>query len=191
MSRPIGSKSKPQIINAVEKLIATRGVKNISLHDIAVETGLSQGTLYYHYATKDDIIFDVIVKHIDELKDEYIAWIKRHEKDLTAERFLEVIFYKGVKLFDRSKMHIFLINECMSENESLKQKFIEKYAEWRSVLLLGVKNVFKDAKDPEAVSYLLMLIIDGLVVQEVLQGPNFDERRLIEAVKTMGNGKHE
>jgi len=186
MARPIGSKSKPIILDAVEKLIATKGVKDVSLHDIALSCGLSQGTLYYHYATKDDIIFDVIVKHIDELQGEYLEWIKRHEHDLTPERFLEVIFYKGVKLFDRAKMHIFLINECMSENETLKKKFLEKYSEWRSALLLGVKNVFAESDDPEALAYLLMLLLDGLVMQEVLQAPSFDESRLIAVVKKMG-----
>lgn len=186
MSRPIGSKSKPIILEAVEKLIATKGVKDISLHDIAFSSGLSQGTLYYHYATKDDIIFDVIVKHINELNDEYLQWIQRHEQDLSAERFLEVVFYKGVKLFDRAKMHIFLINECMSENESLKKKFLEKYSEWQAALLLGVKNVFRESEDPEALAYVLMLLLDGLVMQEVLQAPSFDEARLIAVVKKMG-----
>ncbi|NCA95834.1 MAG: TetR/AcrR family transcriptional regulator [Methanomicrobia archaeon] len=68
MARPVGSKSKNAILDAVETLIAKQGVNAISLHDIAVAANLSQGTIYYHYETKDDIIFDIIVKHIDALK---------------------------------------------------------------------------------------------------------------------------
>jgi AcrR family transcriptional regulator len=31
------------------------------------EMGISKGTLYYHYPTKDDLILDIMEKHMDEL----------------------------------------------------------------------------------------------------------------------------
>ena len=186
MARPIGSKSKAKILQAVEQLIATRGINSFSLRDIASETNLSPGTLYYHYTTKDDIIFDIITKHIDELNNEYVAWLSRHQTDLTPERFLEVIFYKGVKLFDRARLHIFIINQCMSDNPTLKQRFIDKYGQWRHELKKGVINVFPNINNPEAFASLLLMIIDGLVVQEVLGLPQVDATELIKLVKAAG-----
>ena len=167
-------------------MIANRGVNNFSLRDVALEAELSRGTLYYHYTTKDDIIFDVIAQHIDSLKAEYLLWLKRHENDLRPERFLEVVFHKGVKLFDRAKMHVFLINECLGDNSTLRKKFLEKYKEWRETLLVGVRKVFIAIEDPEAFAYTLMLIIDGLVIQEVLRSEPFDEKRLVRAAIAFG-----
>ncbi|NCA95011.1 MAG: TetR/AcrR family transcriptional regulator [Epsilonproteobacteria bacterium] len=189
MARPKGSKSKERIIAAVEDLIAAKGVKNFSLRDVAIKAKLSPGTIYYHYSTKDELVFDVISQHIDGLKAEYLAWLERHENNLEPERFLEVVFHKGVKLFDRAKMHIFLINECLGGNEILRMKFIEKYREWRETLLVGIKNVFRFVDDPEAFAYTLMLVIDGLVVQEILQDDAIDEKRLARFAKSWGGMK--
>lgn len=190
MARPKGSVSKDKIIDAVEELISTKGVKHFSLRDVADKAQLSQGTIYYHYQTKDDLVFDVIARHIDGLQQEYILWLNRHEEDLLPERFLQVVFHKGVKLFDRAKMHIFLINECLGGNDALRIKFIEKYREWRKTLMIGVNKVFKNLVDPESFAYTLMLIIDGLVVQEILQENTFDENRLVSMMLKIGN-KHE
>jgi AcrR family transcriptional regulator len=187
MARPIGSKSKAKILIAVEKLIANKGINSISLRDIAAETKLSPGTLYYHYTTKDDIVFDIIAKHIDELKNEYVAWLSRHQTDLTPERFLEVIFFKGVKLFNRARLHIFIINQCMVDNVTLTNRFKDKYSQWRSELKKGVINVFPHVKNPESFASLLLTIIDGLVIQEVLGLPEIDQHELINFVKNMGD----
>lgn len=186
MARPKGSLSKERIVAAVEELIATKGVKNFSLRDVAIKANLSPGTIYYHYATKDNLVFDVISNHIDSLKEEYLLWLQRHQHDLKPERFLEVVFHKSVKLFDRAKMHIFLINECLGGKEVLRSKFIEKYKEWHETLLIGIRSVFANSKDPEAFAYTLMLIIDGLVVQEVLLNNSFDENRLVRFMMDLG-----
>jgi AcrR family transcriptional regulator len=187
MGRPKGSVSKERIIDAVEVLIAAKGVKNFSLRDVALKANLSPGTIYYHYASKDDLVFDVICTHMNRLKQEYLDWLARHELDLKPDRFLNVVFHKGVKLFDRAKMHIFLINECLGGDESLRSKFIEKYHEWQETLFFGVQRVFANVEDPEAYAYALMLIIDGLVIQEILNGQDFNNERLLKIMMKAGN----
>lgn len=189
MARPTGSRSKGLIIDAVEHLIAKEGVNAVSISAIAKSAHLSQGTIYYHYASKDEIIFDVIVRHINELKNEYVAWLSRHQTDLTSERFFEVIFYKGIKLYNRAKLHVFLINECLSDAPQLRAKFVELFNEWREVLLIGIKQIFVAHPDPEAIAHLTLLILDGLVVQEVIQGPVFEQQRLISLMQNIGSVK--
>ncbi len=186
MARPIGSHSKETILSAVEKLIAVSGVKNISIADIAHESGLSQGTIYYHYSTKDDIIFDVIAKHVDQMKTEFDEWFDRHKEGISPDRFLEVILSKGVMLFDRAKMHLFLINECLSGNQVIRKRFIEKWDEWRQTLARGVHNVFPNDNDAEATAYLLMLLIDGLVIQQGIEAEEWPLERLVAKIKRLG-----
>ena len=55
---------KENILNVSTKLMAKNGIKNTSLADIAKEVGISKGTLYYHYASKDDIICDMANMHL-------------------------------------------------------------------------------------------------------------------------------
>ncbi|MFA7156956.1 MAG: TetR/AcrR family transcriptional regulator [Bacilli bacterium] len=194
MARPKSSTKKKEIIKSVEKLITNKGVNEISLQDIASECGISKGTLYYHYASKEAIILDIIVKHMQELEDDYINWFERHkiEKDISPERFLDVIFYKGVKLFNRAKMHIFIINECVKNNNKLLEKYNELWNKWKEDLTFGISKVFPSMINPSNYADLLMLIIDGLVVREVMQRKDISQEKLVELVKSLGvvtNGK--
>lgn len=175
-----------EILKSVESLISVSGVNSISLKDIAKTCNISKGTLYYYYKTKDEIIFDVIVKHVQELHTEYLDWIERHQHDLTIERFLSVILYKGVKLFNRAKLHIFLVNECIKGNDVLRNKFNELWNEWHKILQVGIKKAFKNEQESEDIAYLLMLIIDGLAIQEVLQNQIISEERIITLMKKIG-----
>lgn len=177
---------KKLIIQGVERLIASRNVNDISLSDIAHECKISKGTLFYYYSSKDDIIFDTMIYHMEEVKVEYDEWLKRHTNDLAPERFLQIIFYKGSKLYNRAKMHIFLINECMGYNDSLRVKFKEKWNEWRKNIEQGVKEVFPNIQDAEMYAHILMLIIDGLVVQESLQEDSLDYNKLVNFMKKVG-----
>ena len=175
-----------EILKSVESLISVSGVNSISLKDIAKTCNISKGTLYYYYKTKDEIIFDVIVKHVQELHTEYLDWIERHQHDLTIERFLSVILYKGVKLFNRAKLHIFLVNECIKGNDVLRNKFNELWNKWHKILQVGIKKAFKNEQESEDIAYLLMLIIDGLAIQEVLQNQIISEERIITLMKKIG-----
>ena len=58
------SNMKENILNIAIGLISNNGIKNTSLSDIAKSAGISKGTLYYHYASKDDLIFDIADDHL-------------------------------------------------------------------------------------------------------------------------------
>ena len=186
MAKKMKIDMRNEILKSVESLISVSGVNSISLKDIAETCNISKGTLYYYYKTKDEIIFDVIVKHVQELHTEYLDWIERHQHDLTIERFLSVILYKGVKLFNRAKLHIFLVNECIKGNDVLRNKFNELWNEWHKILQVGIKKAFKNEQDSADIAYLLMLIIDGLAIQEVLQNQIISEERIITLMKKIG-----
>ncbi len=184
MARPKNSQMKEKILVSVEKLITTKGVNDFSLQDVSDDMHISKGTLYYHYKSKDQIIVDIIKKHISELETDYEEWLNRHKKDkITKERFLDVVFYKGVKLFNRAKLHLYIINECLRDTGVLKEKYNSLWKSWQVMLNDGVKQVFPDVEDPEAFSYMLMLIIDGLTVREVLEDETDLDSRLVALLK--------
>ena len=49
------------ILLAAEELFAEQGARGTSLGDIAKRVGISKGTLYYYYPTKQDIV-DAVTK---------------------------------------------------------------------------------------------------------------------------------
>jgi AcrR family transcriptional regulator len=56
----VSEERKGQIMNAAEDVFAQKGFSNARMDDIAEETGLSKGTLYLYYKSKDDLIIAIL-----------------------------------------------------------------------------------------------------------------------------------
>lgn len=190
MARKLNQDTRTKILKSVEKLISTKGVNAFSLRDVCHECSISPGTLYYFYPTKDDLIYSLIVTHMDEIEKDYLSWLSHHKSDLNAKRFLEIVFYKGTKLFDRAKMHIFVINECLKSNETLRIKYNELWERWFAHLVDGVRQAFPNEEDHETLAYILMFVIDGLVIQEVLHTKTIDIDKLVNYFWKIENEKN-
>ncbi len=51
---------KEEILKITRKLIQEKGLSNTSTNDIADAVGISRGTLYYHFKTKEEIINELV-----------------------------------------------------------------------------------------------------------------------------------
>jgi AcrR family transcriptional regulator len=56
----VSEERKVQIVNAAEKVFTQKGLDNARMDDIAEETGLSKGTLYLYFKSKDALIATVL-----------------------------------------------------------------------------------------------------------------------------------
>lgn len=177
--------TKELILSCSEKFIIEDGTNSFTLKDIAKLSNLSTGTIYYYYKTKNDLVFDLLQRYMTSLKNDFDDWIVRHnDGSLTKERFIEILLLKGVKLFNKSKIRLYLINECLANNPTLKERYVTLSKEWEREIASGLKMVFPNMKNHETFAKLLMLVIDGLTVQEALNKPNYDyseiEKLLLE-----------
>ena len=70
MARTVGSYG-PKTMEAIRKaglrLIFEHGYEAMSLRQLAAEVGIQAGSLYNHIATKQELLFDLIQDHINEL----------------------------------------------------------------------------------------------------------------------------
>jgi len=71
---------KFQILNAAEDVFTKKGLDVARMDDIAEETGLSKGTLYLYFKSKDDLIiaildriFEGVFKQMDARKDNLLS----------------------------------------------------------------------------------------------------------------------
>jgi len=161
--------TRQSILNAASKLITEKGVKNTSLADIAKEVGISKGTLYYYYSTKDDIIYDITDIHLKQITEELLSWIATIENDATPEEILVVVFEKILKAETRGKLHLYLISDAAIGNNSLKERFKQRYREWRTTLEHGTRMVLKDKKvNYEMLSHIILAALDGFTIQQMI-----------------------
>ena len=70
MARPIAADHEDKrsaILKAAAKLFASHGFDRASMAEIALACGVSKALLYHYYASKDQLLFDIIRAHLDDL----------------------------------------------------------------------------------------------------------------------------
>lgn len=75
---------KSELIDTAERLFLDRGYENTTVSDIVKEVKVAQGTFYYYFASKQDILDAVIEREIDEPEKE-VMHIACGEGDAAAK----------------------------------------------------------------------------------------------------------
>ncbi|MCY8605789.1 helix-turn-helix domain-containing protein, partial [Bacillus sonorensis] len=59
MARP-NVTSKNMLIEAAKRCIMDQGLENLTLKAVAEKANVTQGTVYYHFRTKEQLVFEVV-----------------------------------------------------------------------------------------------------------------------------------
>ena len=179
---------KEEILQVAGELMLQKGIKETSLKDIANEVGISKGTLYYHYSSKDDIVFEIADKHLTRLTDELNEWVSEMGTNISVEHVLKIVIEKISNLSTRSKLHIYLISEAAMNNVPLKKRFKQKYEEWFNMVEEIFTDQFSQAGiDGRAMAYLVVAVLDGFSMQKLVginEIPIEDVAKMMVCVRT-------
>jgi AcrR family transcriptional regulator len=161
--------NRQKIIDAATALIMERGVKGTSLADIANAAGISKGTLFYHFSAKDDLIYELTEKHFDEITR---ANLKRagQMQGCSLQEILQESILGILHAENRGKLNLYLLQEAVIENPALKSRFADKYTEFQNTMLQFLNMVAPPMDNDRAiaVSRLLVAVLDGLIIQWLL-----------------------
>jgi len=92
MTRTINPKKTIEsILSVSEKLFLEKGYEKTTTQEIVSETGLSKGTLFHHFKSKEDILAAVLDKHNDSTADDMRKWLSEMET-LTAKEKIAGLF---------------------------------------------------------------------------------------------------
>ncbi len=177
---PDKASNRTCIIDAASKLIADKGVKQTTLAEIAREAGISRGTLFYYYASKNDLIYDILEKHLSDLTDAIFASLPRRRSS-TADlaSVLQSALTGIIKDENNGRINLYLLQEAIIDNNDLKDRFAVKYQTWRELIAGQIARAFgiSDSRRLAALGTLLLAMIDGLTIQFLLapQSVNFPE----------------
>lgn len=79
-------------------------------------------------------------------------------------------------------MHIYLVNKALSDNKQLCDLFREKYLSWREIIKRTVAERIDDKEKAEGYADLLLILIDGLIVQDLVGIENVDTKKLVSLI---------
>jgi AcrR family transcriptional regulator len=162
------------ILQTANRLMMDQGINNTSLNDIAREAGISKGTLHYYYPSKDDLIYDIAQQHFSVVKSSVLRWNENVRGRTSFAEILRVVLSSFLEADTRNKLHLYLLQEAVVYNEHIRQRFQESYQEWRTLLKeeldLQSEVLGFNESETRALSFIIVAIIDGLLIQRIVGG---------------------
>ena len=170
MAAPRKDNVKELIINATEQLLETQKLSEITFAQIAASAGISKGTLYYHYKNKNDILFDITDKYLQQQWDDLIAWTENPEKDTSLHRLVQYVLERDVANVGM-RLHFFY--DAMLGNEEIRSKLMQRYFDFANIISKKISE--RNEKLPaEYITWLILLVSDGLFIHKTLHNENLD-----------------
>jgi AcrR family transcriptional regulator len=163
-----GSETRQSILAAASRLFVEQGVNNASLKDIAQAANISPGTLFYYYSSKSELIFDVTEQHFNRVTQQLLLWVKESHAQTDIRQILEVVFKTIVGDLIRGKLHHYLVEEALSNNATLRNRFLQKYQEWRQMIESGITPITTDNNQRQIDAQIILAALDGLILQAIL-----------------------
>jgi AcrR family transcriptional regulator len=167
MARTIGSYG-PKTMEAIRKaglrLIFEHGYEAMSLRQLAAEVGIQAGSLYNHISTKQELLFDLIQDHINELLRQLDRAMEgKQDPDEKLRAF--VAFH--VTYHMTRKREVFIAN---SELRSLETKNYEAIVALRgayeqrlaAILADGIEQGTFEVGDIQVATFAILALLTGL-----------------------------
>ena len=177
MAAPRNEDIKGKILESAASLLQERSFNDISISDIAKAAGITKGSVYYYYNCKEDILYDIADGYLQLLYDDLMVWLSDKRKDTSLIRLLKYSFQRGVSDPGKS-LRLHLTVEAISGNERLREKLINRYRQFHSVLAEKLRERMP-GEDCDYYAWLVIVTIDGLMIQSLLQDPEIDIDRFI------------
>jgi AcrR family transcriptional regulator len=173
MPRPnVEAERREQILAATCAVIASKGITELRLSDVAEKAGVSSGTVHYYFETKRAVVNAAFEHNFRHSLDRRRALLERPLDPLSL--LLEVIdsYAPDDDATTRAwRVWAELWVEGIREPE-LRQVNERLYADWREVVVSLVRRAQQDGTvrdgDPVALANMLIAMIDGLALQVLL-----------------------
>lgn len=174
MAAPRKENIKEIVLDSLLKLLETKSFNEISLAEVAKTAGISKGTLYYHYKTKGEIFFDLTDRYLSEQWDDLIRWTENKEKDTSIHRLVKYVVERNVS---NASFRMQLYSEAQLGDTELKKKLSNRYDEFQK--LISEKIAERTNVDPDFLTWLILLLSDGIIIQSAIGNTEFDTEKFI------------
>ncbi len=192
MAAPHNDNIRGKILSAASELMKIRTFNQISLSDIAAEAGVSKGSVYYYYKTKNEILYDIADSYLATLYSDLKTWIEDKGKDTSLPRLIKYAMQRGEH--DISKgLRLHLTLEAVNGDERIREKLIARYKLFSKELgtlvtqrldfeAISESSSSTDSENSYFYGWLLVMLIDGLMLQTLLDNPDIDDNKMISGL---------
>lgn len=190
-----GDVRRQEILSSVRNIIATKGFENLTVRQIAKDVRLTEGALYRHFRSKQEVI-NLLIDDIDTTLMSTIKPIENEELDPLLK--LEHILMAHIAYVEKRKATSFmLINETLNLKDRVSRRkmlnVIHNYLKViNNIVMEGIRSGrFRKNINAMSVSILFFGIVQSLSTLWALSGfkqPASLKSRLKESFGVYQNG---
>jgi len=178
---------RAQLTKAAYKVVAQKGYNDFTIKDIAEEAGLSTGLVHYYFKNKEELLF----KLLKEMNSNLRYNLKKALSELTEPKDKLMAFCdEAFELVDKEKAYFHVLIDFwarINHDARIRQANVKLFQSYRdeisSIIEEGIaKDVFA-AMDVKFTSVIIISLIQGTIIQYVIDNGAFDYRDLKEKIK--------
>lgn len=146
--------TRERIINAAAQVLAERGYAGTKLSDIAERAELKAGSLYYHFADRDDLVDSVLRRGVDESYRRVKEALKALDNDATHVQRLETAIdahlHSILQFGDVTSASLQLLRQLPPELQPRYRREQQRYgAVWHKLIVSAQRDgEIRDDLDP-------------------------------------------
>ena len=163
------------ILDAAEDLLAQKSLKEVTLAQIADHANVAKGTVYYYFKNKEDILFAIFDRYLADQWKQLNDWTSNTAKDTRLPRLIKYVLARDI---DKTGIRLHFIFEAADGNEVLRQKLMERYLKFEKEIAAKIQKR-QDNVDSDYLSWLTLMVSDGLIIQKTLGNDQLDTDRFI------------
>ncbi len=180
--------TKRKIYQSAEELFAKEDPKNVSVDTIVKLAGVSKGSFYVHFTSKDALLSALITENVFNLDNEYEHYLDSLSENIPASAMLLSLIGKIAEILtekigaDKMKAVYkyqlagdFDVDIVVNYNRNI-------YSMFRRILERGIDNgEFSSKQPPDILARHMMMAIRGVTLEWCVRSPDFDYKT--EALK--------
>lgn len=161
--------TREEILTAALNLFSTNNYHATSMSMIAEEAGVSKGTLYWHFDSKEDLFRELVLAGLDYFNENY----KRIElENLNAEqKIYQIIDFSINMLAENAKMGNILQNNIQLISSEFQKKMIERHKAAvnmiRKIIEQGIEEGSIKSTNPHNTAVMILTLIFNTQSQEL------------------------
>lgn len=161
-----GTATKKRIDRTALKLFAEKGVKATTIRDIASVAGVAEGTLYRHYASKEQMACDLFVENFTALGKDLG---KVQEREHTTRTKLLAIIRYFCAVYDKDATMInYLFITRHGFMRRLTARMANPYLVFRRVIREGMARGDIPTQDPDVAASMVIGIVLQVIDSRIL-----------------------
>ena len=141
-----------------------KGIKNLSITDIVKKAGISRGSIYDYFETKEDIVFEIIM---NDLRDFEKTLVKKFNKNMSTKEKVLYFFDFVLSETEKSVQERNVYKEYISVSFTSKNEKMAVFNKECSVLLKNIlSSMIQEGINKNELKDNSIKLVNGLLALE-------------------------